>query len=436
MATNDWQKSLRQSIPSAGLARKPPGRRLSVVEDEPPQKPPAPSRRMSKRLNSQAEEVEELPAAKKGKSEAVVKKIVTKVRESILSEQPRIVAKNKEPAVKQRIAKVTIKIPKPLDLSVVKTVREELISPIPLPSGVICIDRPLEDAGLFAYWDDFTAYLKTVEHEWVFDTDVMLKGQHSVVASNRSILVDWLLELGLHFKTCQETVFHTVALIDATLSLRQVEQEHFQLLGITAFLLACKLEEYHPPDIEELLKLTQNSYTFKEVTTTEMGILKALNGRIHIADPTIFINRFIKASLVEDKMFKHAVNLFYDSLLPSLEYSAIKASIKAAASVYTARLVLYLPDPDDGSADEDFQTWTPTLRYYTGYREDELTGLAVKMVSVLSKRLRERLAGKKPSGVMKKYRSNSRHLNVISHPRMNCERAKTVLELLDDIAKV
>lgn len=48
----------------------------------------------------------------------------------------------------------------------------------------------------------------------------------------------------------QETLYHTVRLVDATLCRVDVDIGQLQLVAITAFLIAAKLEEYYPPSIE------------------------------------------------------------------------------------------------------------------------------------------------------------------------------------------
>ncbi len=54
------------------------------------------------------------------------------------------------------------------------------------------------------------------------------------------------------FQVSQETLYHTVRLVDSTLATAspRVPTHKWQLVAITAFLVASKLEEYYPPSIE------------------------------------------------------------------------------------------------------------------------------------------------------------------------------------------
>lgn len=441
MASSQWQRSLRQSLPSAVVAKKSqptrnPTRKLSVVEEDEVE---VTKRRYSSRSNSVSET--DHHAVKKAKiaGENDVFDNV-KSRRSVASQQPKMVAANSKPAAKTRPAipkrksslTVGVKIPKPLDLSLVPKVKKEpLISPVPLPFGVECIDRPDHEAGLFAYWADFVSYLRSVEHQWLFRKESLLQGHRAEsFEDNRAKLLDWIQELSHHFRASQETLYHTVALVDATFSIRLVEDSYMQLLGITAFLIACKLEEYHPPDIADLLKLTADSYGSKEVLNTELVILKAFAGHVHIADPSIFINRFLEASLDDSKVLKQAAFFFFDLFITKLEYSGHKASLKAAAAVYAARLVILAPYSAKAS-DASFDPWTPTLRYYTKLDEEEVAAIGKIMLKAFVRGLEAKLAGAVPVGAMKKYRSVSRHGNLLGHPRMNLSRAMAALEIAD-----
>ncbi len=52
------------------------------------------------------------------------------------------------------------------------------------------------------------------------------------------------------FQVSQETLYHTVRFVDATLARHLVKNSNLQLMAISSFLIAAKLEEYYPPSIE------------------------------------------------------------------------------------------------------------------------------------------------------------------------------------------
>ena len=157
----------------------------------------------------------------------------------------------------------------------------------------------------------------------------------------------------------QETLYHAVGMIDGTLAMRDVENAHLQLVAVTSLLIAAKLEEYHPPSIKvfgsrlpnqkfksyrlsfslkDLLAVTENSYSFDDVVKMERKLLILHDFSGYSAEPMVFINRFIKAAFQEDNsVFRNVCLLFYDCLIPTIGYSGILVSKKAAAAVYAAR---------------------------------------------------------------------------------------------------
>jgi hypothetical protein len=77
----------------------------------------------------------------------------------------------------------------------------------------------------------------------------------------RQILVDWLVEVHLKFKLLPETLFLTVNLIDRYTYIKQVKRNDYQLLGVTAMLIACKYEEIYAPEIRDFIYMTDKAYT-------------------------------------------------------------------------------------------------------------------------------------------------------------------------------
>ena len=136
--------------------------------------------------------------------------------------------------------------------------------------GVVNIE--VED-GLYEYSREVVVYL--MELETVHPIPVEFLDEGSITGTMRSILVDWLIQVQHHLKLCQETLYLAVGILDMVLHRRDVDTDKLQLVGITALLVASKLEEYYPTDLK-LLHLTENSYTRLQITHTERTILGVL----------------------------------------------------------------------------------------------------------------------------------------------------------------
>lgn len=65
-----------------------------------------------------------------------------------------------------------------------------------------------------------------------------MRRQPDVTYSMRTVLVDWLVEVGVEYKLHTETLHIAVYLVDRFLSLMSVVRAKLQLLGTTAMFIA------------------------------------------------------------------------------------------------------------------------------------------------------------------------------------------------------
>jgi cyclin B len=63
----------------------------------------------------------------------------------------------------------------------------------------------------------------------------------------------------------QETLFLTINLIDRFLAKQNVVRKKLQLVGLVAMLLACKYEEVDIPVVLDLIYISDNGYTRKDI---------------------------------------------------------------------------------------------------------------------------------------------------------------------------
>lgn len=73
-----------------------------------------------------------------------------------------------------------------------------------------------------------------------------------------------------------ETLYVTIHIIDRYLSKVVIKKSQLHLLGVTAVLIATKYEEIYPPDLKELLNVSENKFTKTEVLKMEYDVLCAL----------------------------------------------------------------------------------------------------------------------------------------------------------------
>ena len=68
--------------------------------------------------------------------------------------------------------------------------------------------------------------------------DYIEKVQKDVTPNMRGVLVDWLVEVAEEYKLLSDTLYIAVSYIDRFLSLRTVNRQKLQLLGVSAMLIA------------------------------------------------------------------------------------------------------------------------------------------------------------------------------------------------------
>ena len=113
----------------------------------------------------------------------------------------------------------------------------------------------------------------------------------------RAYLVDWLAELHFKFKLWQETLYVTVGIIDRFLAaVPTLKKTELQCLGITALHIAGKYEEIYPPELKNLLRVTDNAVTKEDIIKMEYQILFHLQFSVTFPSGFRFLERFWRLS--------------------------------------------------------------------------------------------------------------------------------------------
>merc|ERR1719187_1349387 len=276
-----------------------------------------------------------------------------------------------------------------------------------LPTDVVNIEV---DDGMYEYSKEVVKYLMLLESMNPIPPEFLEDG--SITANMRSILVDWLIQVQHHLKLCQETLYLAVGILDMVLHRRDVDTDKLQLVGITALLVASKLEEYYPADIKKLLHLTENSYSRSQITHMERTILGVLEFQVYLPSPQVFLLRFTRAALRGgDSEFLKTCQYFFDSHLPHPCQPSKPPSCLAAAAVACGILVYHLSaNPEATSVSVSPNTiWTPTLKHYTTYNLSSILATCKKMMNQV---LAAASNNTKLIGSITKYKSYSQHQRV------------------------
>lgn len=105
-----------------------------------------------------------------------------------------------------------------------------------------------------------------------------------------------------------ETLYVTIGIIDRYLSKVTIKKSQLHLLGVTALLIATKYEEIYPPDLKDLLSVSENKFTKEEVLKMEFIILQTLEFNFFAPSSLRFLERYRKISNTasDDQIFYFA----------------------------------------------------------------------------------------------------------------------------------
>ncbi|MCQ2816261.1 MAG: hypothetical protein MJ252_03240 [archaeon] len=192
------------------------------------------------------------------------------------------------------------------------------------------------------YRSDIYRNFKEKEKYYLPMWNYFAKRQNDLAEEMRVILYDWISKLHLYFRMKEETLFLTFNIIDRFLSYYVIKRTNYQLVAISALLIASKYEEMIPPYAENLLKMTESAYSKQEMMTMENNILRVLHFDLTIVTPLSFLQIYnayfhfdnniyllslclIEVSNLEFKMIKYLPSVWAVSAI-LLSYKAFKIS--------------------------------------------------------------------------------------------------------------
>jgi cyclin A len=160
--------------------------------------------------------------------------------------------------------------------------------------------------------------------------------QSMVSESMRTILVDWLVDVSMHFEVMGETLHFAIGYIDRTLSVLEIEKNKLQLVGVTCMKIADvfneKSKEYYRQDnASEYAYITADEYTSDEVIKMEKQILTLLDFNCY--SPTVI--HFLKLLNMSEEV-KLLSNYLADLMLLTTKPLAFKPSLVANSIMYLA----------------------------------------------------------------------------------------------------
>ncbi|KAF0885400.1 cyclin-A1 [Crocuta crocuta] len=209
------------------------------------------------------------------------------------------------------------------------------------------------------YADEIHQYLREAEIRHRPKAHYMRK-QPDITEGMRTILVDWLVEVGEEYKLRAETLYLAVNFLDRFLSCMSVLRGKLQLVGTAAILLASKYEEIYPPEVDEFVHITDDTYTKRQLLRMEHLLLKVLTFDLTVPTTNQFLLQYLRRQVVcirTENLAKYVAEL---SLLEADPFLKYLPSLIAAAAYCLANYTV------------NRHLWPETLAAFTGYSLNEI----------------------------------------------------------------
>ena len=120
--------------------------------------------------------------------------------------------------------------------------------------------------------------------------------QVEVTKTMRAILVDWLVEVQESFELNHETLYTAVKILDLYMSKVVVDKRDLQLVGATACLIACKIDERIPPCLDDFVYVCDDAYTRSQIKAKEREVLECVGFDVGYPLSYRFVRRYGRVS--------------------------------------------------------------------------------------------------------------------------------------------
>lgn len=239
----------------------------------------------------------------------------------------------------------------------------------------------LEPLGGFHHQQKLQRLLQTEHAVWTPQKQAMLydhvSRQPEITNSMRVMLVNWLIEMHCKYDWLTQRCLHlAVRIVDHYLATVVVKRRHYQLVGVTAFRIACRSAKGDVGeilDVAVLSRMTDHTSSPGEIEAKERDILGTLDaGFRDLPTMSNFLPRLcaaaklnIAARASRELTREHSIALYFlDIASLNSTIMALRPSLVTAAAIMCTLRVLGRKD------------WSPQLEYYSTHRRDLVAPLA------------------------------------------------------------
>ena len=163
-----------------------------------------------------------------------------------------------------------------------------------------------------------------------------MDAQNEITWNMCQTLVDWLLQVHLHYHMLPEMLWIAVNIVDRFLSHCTVSLIKLQLIGVTAMFITSKYEEILVPSAEEFVFMTENGYSKEEILKGERIVLQTLE--FNVSHYCLLYSWMHKISHADDYNIQTRMlsKFLTEVTLLDHQFLRVKPSMVTAIGMYTA----------------------------------------------------------------------------------------------------
>lgn len=217
------------------------------------------------------------------------------------------------------------------------------------------------------------------DREAPFRVPDYMSAQKEITDVMRAILVDWLVEVQESFELNHETLYTAVKMTDIYLSKKQVRKEDLQLVGATACLIACKVDERIPPMVDDFLYVCDDAYTRDQLMKMERKMLGVVGFDLGYSLSYRFLRRYGRVCRVTMPVLTLARYILEMSLMEyGVNVDVSESEVAAGCLVLAFKM-------------KGIKGYGPTLAHYSGYQLSDLASMVEKLLVMMQKPAKENL---------------------------------------------
>ena len=190
---------------------------------------------------------------------------------------------------------------------------------------------------------------------------------------HRAVVIEWLSYTVCYFSQSNETLFMSINIMDRYISKKRISLNNFQLVAISAYLIASKYEDTNYPLINDLIYISKNIYTQNDIISMEKDILTTLNFDIFSVSSYQFFSFFYLVSNLNNKILFCLGHLILEICLLNIEIMSCDKSLLAIGSLLIAKKSL------------EIKGGLSNIKFFYNYNENDIKEIQKKIVLFLNK---------------------------------------------------